>query len=443
MPAPKPPKKVQPGHPLSAREYNRTVDQVARAIRINADAPLVAHQGPGGTHLGLDTSTFPFLARLTAVYTPTSGRYSGVNIYSFVEQAFDPTTGLPVDANPGRTTVGTTGAMPTSSWATEANNNVLTVPGPTPAGYANPGPYVEVRLTSLANGVPVFEFDYETSPAIVQGFWARITAQATTAPLNLYSFEQVDENTPPNGWQVTPNGVTGTLNAEEINGNATVGTGTIIWLRPNSDYAQFTPDPWYQFEYGHVPLPATWQTSQSLPNATCLGTGFMSADVTLPYGGIYLLTASLTLNSNDPGSEKIMCGAQFYLNGGLVGQPEEFFCWPSNIGNGLSLPVCLSAVASAKTTPSYVSIYFDSKESNLIASNIIINAVLLSLGPLPTASTINGETGGVTIEGSPASGDNAGITVTTSGQTIIISATGGGGGGGGSTPGVIEGGTWL
>lgn len=80
----------------------------------------------------LDIVLAPFPARLTAVYTVPSGPQAGLNLYSFTEQYTDPTTGIPKDVV-GRQTVGS--APPTSGYALEANNALLTVPGSTPTAF--------------------------------------------------------------------------------------------------------------------------------------------------------------------------------------------------------------------------------------------------------------------------------------------------------------------
>lgn len=109
-----------------------------------------------------------FRARLTSVYTLTStdvsgghswaGMTAGTNIYAFVEETCDPATGLPVDANPGRQSYPAGSSTPTSGFAIEVNNANLTVPGSTPTGYTNAGPYVWMRLRETVLSVPVYEF---------------------------------------------------------------------------------------------------------------------------------------------------------------------------------------------------------------------------------------------------------------------------------------------
>ena len=92
----------------------------------------------------------PFLARLTAVASGTSGQASW-NLYSWTEQGYDE-FGFPVDFAAGRT------GTPASGYAVEANNALLTVPGSTPSGYANPGPYAWLRLKGVVQGAPFYEF---------------------------------------------------------------------------------------------------------------------------------------------------------------------------------------------------------------------------------------------------------------------------------------------
>lgn len=285
---------------MTPRQQADKLNEIARDLysiygAIDVAPPLKIRQGgSSGIQLSIDAPT-TFLARLTGVFTPTTGTYSGVNIYSFVEQQFDP-NGFPIDAVPGQATQPNppvSGAMPTSSWATEINNNLLTVPGPTPTGYPNPGPYVEMRLVSQANGVPVYEF---TSP--VAGFWARITGQATIAPLNVYSFEQVDDPTPPNGWVVTSGGITGTLNAEEVNENDSVPIDSIVWMTAN-----LAEKDWYAFSWQSSGDEWVKCTSVSPQTVT---TGYGSTrtvnDGVLTYNSLTLTSATANFTSADVGA---------------------------------------------------------------------------------------------------------------------------------------------
>lgn len=139
----------------------------------------------------LDLAAAPFLARLTDV-NAGSGSFANLNLYSFIEQMADPTTGIPNDAAPGRQTEPALTGTPTSGFALEVNNVSLTVPGSTPSGYANPGPYVTMRLKGFASGVPVYEFvsssqiAYLTSNVTsfsLSGSWANI-GTSLTLPAN-------------------------------------------------------------------------------------------------------------------------------------------------------------------------------------------------------------------------------------------------------------------
>lgn len=115
----------------------------------------------------------PFLARLTGVYTPTTGTQTGINLYSFIEQSFDPTTGIPFDLPAGRQTYPpppynpALDYVPTSAYAIEVNDALITVPSSSPAGYPA-GPFVEMRLKGVVEGVPVYEFSYSAaSPEVI------------------------------------------------------------------------------------------------------------------------------------------------------------------------------------------------------------------------------------------------------------------------------------
>ena len=123
-----------------------------------------------------------FLARLTSVYTLTSsdvqagatyaGMTAGTNLYSFVEQTLDPKTGLPIDAQPGRRSYPVAPSVPTSAFAIEDNNASIPMPGSTPTGFTNPGPYVQVRSKGTVNSVQVYQFSYSapSTPAASQSF---------------------------------------------------------------------------------------------------------------------------------------------------------------------------------------------------------------------------------------------------------------------------------
>lgn len=134
----------------------------------------------------LDIAASLFLARLVGVYTLTSsdvavtgnyyGMTAGAYLYSFVEETYDPVTGLPVDAAPGRQTsnasglVGSqsepVGAAPLAMFALELSNNLLTIPAPTPTGYTNPGPYVWMRQRGVVGSTASYEFGWDDVTAI-------------------------------------------------------------------------------------------------------------------------------------------------------------------------------------------------------------------------------------------------------------------------------------
>lgn len=133
----------------------------------------------------------PFLARLIAVYTPSSGVQNGQNQYAFIEQTTDPLTGFPIDAVGGRQTLPQSGPF-TAAYALELNNVLLTIPGATPTGYTNPGPYVSCRLKGFLSGVPVYEFmapwlNYLTAAVAGTGItttWANVGSFGLTLPAN-------------------------------------------------------------------------------------------------------------------------------------------------------------------------------------------------------------------------------------------------------------------
>lgn len=171
-----------------------------------------------------------FRARLTSVYALTSGdvggggnfpgMVAGTYIYGFKEQSINVTTGLPADANPGRESYPTGSSMPNLAFAVEVNNNLLTVPGSTPTGYANPGPYVWLRQRETVNSVQVYEFDSDPSLA-----WVKVTS-ITSQSVNLagggtltvypakvddFSSGSFSDETP-SSWWYEVNGQTPTLN---------------------------------------------------------------------------------------------------------------------------------------------------------------------------------------------------------------------------------------
>lgn len=110
--------------------------------------PSAGQDGPGWEDA-------PFLARLTSKQNGT-GAQASLILYGFTEQSYDPTTGFPVDANPARTDNLSLGA---TTYALEVSNQSLTVPGSTPSGFTNPGPYVWLRLRGAVEGGLVYEFD--------------------------------------------------------------------------------------------------------------------------------------------------------------------------------------------------------------------------------------------------------------------------------------------
>jgi hypothetical protein len=159
---------------MNPRDFARILNDAMQDLyamfgNFSVAAPLRLYQSQsGGIQIAMDDDD-TFIARLTGVYTPTSGTFAGINIYSFVEQAFDG-TGFPVDKLQGRYTIPNppvSGSMPTASWAIEVNNALLTVPGSTPPGFTNPGPYVRMRqLGQDANGFAVYRFE---APATTSG----------------------------------------------------------------------------------------------------------------------------------------------------------------------------------------------------------------------------------------------------------------------------------
>lgn len=133
----------------------------------------------------------PFLARLTSLVAGT-GAQSGLNLYGFTEQVFDPATGFPADASPART------GNPSSTgdtYALEAGNQSITVPGSTPSGYTNPGPYVWLRLKGIVNGIPVYEFDAgQTAGSGVSFSGARYYGDGLTQSIPNNAFTTVSFN---------------------------------------------------------------------------------------------------------------------------------------------------------------------------------------------------------------------------------------------------------
>ena len=73
----------------------RSLLRLLRSVGLEAMAfPSASQDGPGWAE-------YPFVARLTSVQAGT-GAQAGVWLYGFVEQAIDPTTGLPSDLAFGR-----------------------------------------------------------------------------------------------------------------------------------------------------------------------------------------------------------------------------------------------------------------------------------------------------------------------------------------------------
>lgn len=127
--------------------------------------PSASRDGPGWAEA-------PFLARLTAVYTVVKNDGTNLpvneNLYSFIEQIADASSGVPSDMLGGRqTSVNAITNIPFDSWAVEINNALLTVPGGAVPGSSQAGPFVEMRLKGLARGVPVYEFGWPSPYAFV------------------------------------------------------------------------------------------------------------------------------------------------------------------------------------------------------------------------------------------------------------------------------------
>ncbi len=176
MPALRPPRLTANASPV---ELKRAAQQIARSQRLTVSPPLTLQESSSGFHFGVDTSREFFLARLTNVYTPTGGSLANINLYSFIEQIPDPTTGIPTDFANGRQTYPALTGTPTSAYAIEANNTLLTVPGTTPSGYSHPGPYVEMRLKNVTYGIPVYEFLYTPGSSSI----SYLTSTASNASL--------------------------------------------------------------------------------------------------------------------------------------------------------------------------------------------------------------------------------------------------------------------
>jgi hypothetical protein len=132
----------------------------------------------------LDIQAAPFLARLTSVVAGT-GAQAGLNLYGFAEANFDPTTGFPLDANPGRAdnlqTVATT-------YAVEIDNNL--VPGltstpqvftPLTATVASPFPYpyAWLRQKGMVNNGVIYEFAFP--PPAKPLAWVKVTSTTSSS----------------------------------------------------------------------------------------------------------------------------------------------------------------------------------------------------------------------------------------------------------------------
>lgn len=121
------------------------------------DSPF-ANLIPSGSQDYVGWEDAPFLARLTGVYTPTSGNQANLHLYSFIEQIRDPVTGYPLDCPGGRQTYPAWPSAPQTTYAMEVNNTLVSVPTYDATGFGIVYPYVWLRLSSYVAGVPVYEF---------------------------------------------------------------------------------------------------------------------------------------------------------------------------------------------------------------------------------------------------------------------------------------------
>jgi hypothetical protein len=149
-----PGKPISPTGQLSVTQLQKIAKQAAQANRVTADNPVKVVTGPAGTHISIDTTYEPFLARLTSSVAGT-GSQTGLTLYGFIEQQLDGSTGIPSDFTTGRQD-NLSGAA--NTYALEWENQSVTVPGSTPSGFTNAGPYVEMQLRQIVNGAPVYGF---------------------------------------------------------------------------------------------------------------------------------------------------------------------------------------------------------------------------------------------------------------------------------------------
>lgn len=170
----------------------------------------------------------PFLARLTSFVTGT-GAQAGLNLYGFIEQNFDPATGLPVDTPGGRQDDLQTNKM---CYALEVDNSLVPGLTSTPASAPTfttplpsplPAPYVDMRLRGIVNGSPVYEFQWPGIPPISA---ASTGASATDPLVAVGSFAEVSglslTVTQPGNYLVTAN-IVGVMS--NVTGAATTGSG--------------------------------------------------------------------------------------------------------------------------------------------------------------------------------------------------------------------------
>lgn len=196
------------------------------------------------------------------------------------------------------------------------------------------GVYLLVREPSQGYYIPVGSFG---------GFWAQLL---TPQSGDVYSFQEMHDSNPPNGWVVLPGGVSGILNAEEVNGNAFVQLGTIVWMWPNPEKSGW-------FAFNAIPKLLTAKSiggSKVIPtgaytdlNVISSGGGYDTGNFippnpgyfTAPVSGFYFGFWQCNMGGStvDFGIGTITSGAQQL--GQVQGQGEDFQChWEGELNAG-------------------------------------------------------------------------------------------------------------
>lgn len=228
---------------------------------------------------------------------------------------------------------------------------------------------------------------------------------------------------------------------------------TAAWFIPTNGPLPAVNDRYYCPQIGVESLSGTpvyavgestlfgWSTEVGSPtgfNVTSTTPVDSGMSVTLPYVGTYLIIVRVPgqLNSNMPIPARplgTVVHAQLYDSGAaaLIGGEAAVIAFPQQLFTNSSLvslesSCTISSVYQNTTAGNAIKVYCwvsDLQDGSAFLGGAIFDVVLLSPGAIPSATTVNGQTGGVVIASGTSGGQSptgVGTTVSTSSGTVSV-----------------------